>query len=140
MDSVTGNSSCPPQLDVYYDELQQTPSETPGFKEIFKELDERHGHSKNIYCLTEEAHAEFVPFHDELNKRKKGQDRQGRDRKSALSKAKEQVVRLAAVTFALHQAINTVSVEGNRKHPAWPFAIPRAFVQRAFVLMNFCID
>ena len=140
MDSVTGNSSCPPQLDVYYDELQQTRSETPGFKEIFKELDKRHGHSKNIYCLTEEAHVEFVPFHDELNKRKKGQDRRGRDRKSALSKAKEQVVHLAAVTFALHQAINTVSVEGNRKHPAWPFAIPRKFVQRAFVLMNFCID
>ena len=107
---------------------------------IFKELDECHGHSKNIYCLTEEAHVEFVAFHDELNERKRGQHRWDRDRKSVLSKAKGQVVRLAAVTFALHQVINTVSEEGNREHPAWSFAILCEFVQRAIVLMNFCID
>ena len=50
------------------------------------------------------------------------------------------MVRLAAVTFALHQVINTVSEEGNQEHPVWSFAILCEFVQRAIVLMNFCID
>ena len=48
MDSATGN---PPEVDVDYDELQQPPSETPDFKDMFKELDEHHNPLKNNYTI-----------------------------------------------------------------------------------------
>lgn len=96
---------CPAERDLNYDELTKPPPSTPEFDDIFQFLDEVHRHESTKYTLAEDAHIEFVAYHDKLNERKRQQHRRERDRKSNLSKAKGQVVRLAAVNYVLNQAI-----------------------------------
>jgi hypothetical protein len=79
-----------------------------------------------------------VSFHDQLNERKRNQHRRDKDRKSILSKAKGQVARLAAVLFALDQALALVIKETDDQ-PSWLFEIPREFMERAIHLIEFCI-
>ena len=81
-------------MDKDYDEISQPPPDTVDLKDVFQLLDEKHNKTSNTYTLTEEAHTEFVAFHDELNARNRAQNRRDRDRKSVLSKAKGQMKRL----------------------------------------------
>ena len=134
---------CPPELDKDYDEIIQPPSDVADLKDVFRLLDKQHNNTtSNTYLLSKEAHNEFVAFHDELNARKRAQHRRDRDRKSVLSKAKGQVVRLAAVMYAIHQAITSVATEGNddEETQPWTFEIPADFFQKAANLTNFCIE
>lgn len=124
---------CPPELDKDYDEIIQPPSDVADLKDVFRLLDKQHNNTtSNIYLLSKEAHNEFVAFHDELNARKRAQHRRDRDRKSVLSKAKGQVVRLAAVMYAIHQAITSVATEGNddEETQPWSFEIQADFFQQ----------
>lgn len=127
----------PPELDVDYDEILPPPPQTPDLMDIFNTLDRNHQSTSN-YSLTQEAHEEFVAFHDHLNERKRAQHRRDKDRKSILSKAKGQVVRLAAVLYALNQAI--VHVHNPNAESPWSFQITREFMQKAIALMNFCME
>jgi hypothetical protein len=89
--------------------------------------------------LSNDAHEEFVSFHDQLNERKRSQHRRDKDRKSILSKANGQVARLAAVLiFALDQALALVLQESDDQ-PSWLFEIPREFMERAIHLIEFCM-
>ena len=130
---------CPPEVDVDYDDIQQPPPTTPPLDAVFQVLDDIHHQSNNNYELSKDAHIEFVAYHDELNERKRTQHRRDRDRKSVLAKAKGQVIRLAAVTFALHQAISKVKANRDDDYP-WSFEIPCEFLKKAILLQNFCIE
>ena len=103
---------------------------------ISKVLDENHEDPTNNYRLSKDAHTEFVVYHGHLNERKRMQHRRNKDRKSVLSKAKGQVVRLAAVNFALHQAIEVQQLDSCE----WSFEILCEFMKMAITLMNFCIE
>ena len=110
---------CPPELDKDYDEIVQPLSDVVDLKDVFRLLDKRlNNTTSNICPLSKEAHNEFVAFHDELNVRKRARHRRDRDQKSVLSKVKGQVVRLAAVMYAIHQAIASVENEDvmRKKH------------------------
>ncbi|KAK3732452.1 hypothetical protein QZH41_002029 [Actinostola sp. cb2023] len=97
---------CPPEVDADYDEMKPMPEGIPNLKAIFALIDGEHSQQNDVvYTLEENAHVEFVAYHDELNERKRRQYRRDRDRKSVLTKAKGQVVRLASVNHVLHQAI-----------------------------------
>ena len=123
-----------------YDEIVLPPPQTPELKDIFTTLDDNHRNATNHYTLCPEAHEEFVAYHDELNERKRAQHRRDKDRKSILSKAKGQVARLAAILYALHQSVVTVSDNTSDQQTTWSFEIPREFMQKAIGLMNFCIN
>ncbi|KAK3747385.1 hypothetical protein QZH41_002640 [Actinostola sp. cb2023] len=131
---------CPPELDVDYDELvKPPPPTTPQLHEIFQALDEFHRQSDTKYELSKEAHTEFVAYHDQLNERKRQHSRRERDRKSILSKAKGQVARLAAVTYALSQAAEKVK-DPESFTDEWSYEIPTEFMTMAVKLMDYCIE
>ena len=130
---------CPPELDVDYDELVKPPPTTPQLHEIFQALDEFHRQSDTKYELSKEAHTEFVAYHDQLNERKRQHSRRERDRKSILSKAKGQVARLAAVTYALSQAAEKVK-DPESFTDEWSYEIPTEFMTMAVKLMDYCIE
>lgn len=127
---------CPAEIDVDYDEMKEMPEDVPNFKDIFSILDEQHRPENTTYSFEDDAHLEFVAFHDDLNERKRQENRRDRDRKSVLAKAKGQVVRLASVIYALHQAITT------SKDPTqeWSYVIPKEHLSKAIVLMNYLIE
>ena len=127
---------CPPEKEVDYDELLPMPENTPRMEDIFRIIDEKHA-TKIEYKLSPEAHLEFVAYHDNLNDRKRALQRRERDKKSVLSKAKGQVLRVAAVTYALHQAI-IMAVNEVENAPEWSNDIPSNFMTMACNFMDFC--
>ena len=128
---------CPPEQDVDYD-IIQPPEGTPDLKDLFRAIDLNHSSSNHNYTFSNNAHEEFVSFHDQLNERKRSQHRCYKDRKSVLSKAKGQVARLATVLFALDQASASV-IQESHDQPSWFFEIPCEFMERAIHLIEFCI-
>ena len=73
-----------------------------------------------------------------LNQRKRNLHRRDVDRKSALSKAKGQVARIAAVLYGIDQAIG--QVESEQIDQSWNFTIKLEYFQMAKTLMEFCIE
>ena len=129
---------CPPEQDVDYDDIIAPPDGTPDLKDLFYEIDLNHASPNDHYTLSKDAHEEFVSFHDQLNERKRSQNRRDKDRKSILSKAKGQVARLAAVLFVIDQALDLVMHNTDVQQP-WSFEIPQKFMQQAIHLIDFCI-
>ena len=98
---------CLPEMNKDYHEIVQPEPDAVQLKDVFLLLDKQHSNAtSNIYTLSE-----FVAFHDELNAQKRAQNRRDRYRKSVMSKAKGQVVCLAAVMYVIHHAITTVTTE-----------------------------
>ena len=128
---------CPPERDADYDEIIPMPADIPGLGDIFRIMEESHEKTKN-YTLSTEGHTEFVSYHDGLNERKRKLPRYEKDRRSSLLKAKGQMLRLAAVIYALDQAIK-VSKE-TAANPQWSFIIPADFVKTAIYVQDYCVE
>lgn len=126
---------CPPEVDTDYDDMKDMPQDATSFKEMFHIIDDNHT-TDSLYTLDDNAKLEFVAFHDEINERKRKEHRRDRDRKSVLSKAKGQVLRLAAVGFALHQAICTAEDPSIQ----WQYTITKDHMLKAIYLVNFLIE
>jgi hypothetical protein len=128
---------CPPEVDADYDEMRAMPEGTPDFKRISTIIDEEHSKDEtNFYTLHEDAHVEFVAYHDELNERKRQEHQRDRDRNSVLSKAKGQVIRLSSVSCVLRQAICKSSDETFE----WSYIIPKQEMLNAMFLMNYLVE
>ena len=129
---------CPPEHDTDYDDIIQLPEGTPDLKDLFRAIYLNHSSSNHNYMFSNDAHDEFVSFHDQLNERKRSQHRCNKDWKSILSEAKGQVTRLATFLFVLDQALALVIQESDDQ-PSWLFEIPHEFIEWAIHLIEFCI-
>lgn len=121
---------CPPEVDADFDEMLPMPAGLLDFKEIFHTINNKHQDHPE-YTLSADAEIEYVAYHDELNERKRQEHHRNRDRKSVLSKAKGQVVRLATVSYALSQAMED--------NDMWNYVIPKTHMMMAIALMNYLI-
>jgi hypothetical protein len=114
----------------------------PDLKSIFANINASHTKPNEadhaLYTLHDDARVEFVAFHDDLNERKRQQHRRDRDRRSVLSKAKGQVIRIAAVNYALDQAIMK-AMNGNGAYE-WSYVIPKEHMVKALVLINYLME
>ena len=116
--------SCPPEIHYDYDEYTSLPPSTPSLMKIFKLIDEKNP-PDTTYTLTPEAHSEFIHFHDSINERIRAEHPHDHDRKSVLSKAHGQLLRLSATQWNIDQALTILSSEPDDETITWKYDIPK---------------
>ena len=110
---------CPPEIHYEYTPLPPT---TPSLRKTFKIIDEKNP-PDTTYTLTQDAHAEFIHLHDSINERIHAEHPYDHDRKSILSKAHGQLLRLSVTQFNIDQALSLLEHED--QIIAWRYEIPK---------------
>lgn len=114
--------SCPEEIHYDYDEYKPLSTTTPKLSSIFKLIDENNPPNTS-YTMTNDAHSEFIHLHDTINQRIRMEHHHNHDRRSVLSKAHGQLLRLSATQFNLDQALAALENEGESIE--WKYEIPK---------------
>ena len=132
--------ACPGEVHYDYDEYRQLTLSTPGLSKVFEEI-ENSRLLQNVHTLSADAHTEFIAIHDSLNECIREQNAHDQDRKSILSKAHGQVAHVAAVHYAIDQALHHLELKRRGEDvPEWSYEIPKDTLLQAKVLMDYFIN
>ena len=128
--------SCPEEIHYDYDEYKAMPASTPSLSKILKLID-KNNPPNTTYTLTPEAHAEFIHIHDSINQRIRAEHPYDHDRKSILSKAHGQLLRLSATQLNIHQGLSILQHED--EDIQWSYQIPKEILLKSAGFLEYFI-
>ena len=104
---------------------------------MFKLID-KNNPPNTIYTLTPEAHSEFIHLHDTINQRIHAEHPYDHDRKSILSKAHGQLLRLSATQLNIDQALSIL--EQDNEDIEWNYQISKEILIKSAAFLEYFIS